>query len=380
MSASTLDERWRAVRRVLAVRLDNLGDVLMTTPALAAIRHSAPGAQLTLLTSSAGARVAACVPDIDEVITFDAPWVRHDKSDDADIGRAELELIDAIRGRFDAAVIFTVCTQSALPAALLCRLAGIPLRLAHSRENPYGLLSHWARETDTLGDDMRHEVQRQLALVGSVGYQIADDRLRLRITPQQHRHARALLREVGVPATRPYFVVHAGASAASRRWPAARFGCAADAIAADSGCLPVFTGEAGEQPLIDEARRCMSQPSITLAGRADVATLAALIGDAHLLLSNNTGPAHIAAAVGTPVTVLYALTNPQHTPWRVAARVLSHDVPCRNCLKSVCPQGHHDCLMKVQPDDVVRAATALMRTDPPSASRPTQLLAQGITA
>jgi lipopolysaccharide heptosyltransferase II len=378
-------ERWRRVQRVLAVRLDNLGDVLMTTPALAAIRHSVPGAQLTLLTSSIGATLAPCLTDIDDVIAFDAPWVKHAGAVDSEIGRAEAQLIDTLRAqRFDAALIFTVCTQSALPAALLCRQAGIPLRVAHSRENPYGLLTHWVRETDELGHGMsrraapeantealkregssiRHEVQRQLALAASVGYTVDDVRLRLRITAQQRRVARTLLHEAGVPAQRRYFVVHPGASAPSRRYPAARFGSAADAIAARSGCLPIFTGDASEQPLIDEARRCMSQPSITLAGRVGVPELAALIGEARLLLANNTGPAHIAAAVGTPVTVLYALTNPQHTPWQVAARVLNHDVPCRDCLKSVCPRGHHDCLMKVQPDDVVHAALSLLRPRP----------------
>jgi lipopolysaccharide heptosyltransferase II len=358
------DPRWRRARRVLAVRLDNLGDVLMTTPALAAIRHSAPDVRLTLLTSPVGAALAACVREVDEVLAFDAPWVKHAGADDADVGRAEQQLIDTLRGRFDAAVIFTVCTQSALPAALLCRMAGIPLRLAHSRENPYGLLSHWVRETDEVRDGMRHEVQRQLALVQAVGFTVDDDRLRLHLSAAQRQHARTLLCNAGVPSTRPYFVVHPGASAASRRYPAARFGSAADAIAARSGCLPVFTGDATEQPLIDEARRCMSQPSISLGGRLGLVELAALIADARLLLSNNTGPAHIAAALGTPVTVLYALTNPQHTPWRVPSQVLSHDVPCRHCLKSECPQGHHDCLMKVQPDDVVHAATLLLHPRP----------------
>jgi lipopolysaccharide heptosyltransferase II len=355
-------ERWRRAQRVLAVRLDNLGDVLMTTPALAAIRRSTRGAHITLLTSSTGATLAPCLPDVDHAIAFDAPWVKPAGAAADEIGGAEVQLIDDLRAqRFDAALIFTVCTQSALPAALLCRLAGIPLRVAHSRENPYGLLSDWVRESDALGAGMRHEVQRQLALAASVGYTVDDDRLRLRVTSQQRHHARTLLHEAGVPAQRPYFIVHPGASAPSRRYPAARFGSAADAIAARSGCLPIFTGEASEQPLIDEARRCMSQPSITLAGRVRVPELAALIGDARLLLANNTGPAHVAAAVGTPVTVLYALTNPQHTPWRVAARVLNHDVPCRDCLKSVCPHGHHDCLMKVEPDDVVHAALALLR-------------------
>ena len=385
--AAPESEPWRRAQRLLAVRLDNLGGVLMTTPALAAVRQSVRGAQLTLLTSSAGAAVAGCVPEVDDVIVFDAPWVQHADAEPDDTGQAEQRLVDTLRERrFDAAVIFTACTQSALPAAHLCRLAGIPLRLAHSRENAYGLLSHWVRETDELRAGMRHEVRRQLALVAAVGYAVDDDRLRLRITPQQRQHARAVLRDAGVPPARAYFVVHPGAGAASRRYPAARFGSAADGIAASSGCLPIFTGDASEQPLIDEARRCMSQPSVTLAGRLAVPELAALIGDARLLLSNNTGPAHIAAALGTPVTVLYALTQPQHTPWRVAARVLNHDVPCRHCFKSVCPQGHHDCLKKVQADDVVRAATALLRPRPHDAAvtrtdaPPLQFETEGSTA
>jgi ADP-heptose:LPS heptosyltransferase len=78
-----------------------------------------------------------------------------------------------------------------------------------------------------------------------------------------------------------------------------------------------------------------------------------------VLICNNSGPAHIAAALDTPVVVLYALTNPQHTPWQVASRVLNHDVPCRNCLRSVCPQGHHACLLRVEPEAVAHAALEL---------------------
>jgi ADP-heptose:LPS heptosyltransferase len=78
------------------------------------------------------------------------------------------------------------------------------------------------------------------------------------------------------------------------------------------------------------------------------------------LVANNTGPVHIAAAVGTPVVDLYALTNPQHTPWAVPSRVLNHTVPCGPCYKSVCPEGHHDCLRLVAPRDVVRATLELL--------------------
>jgi ADP-heptose:LPS heptosyltransferase len=81
---------------------------------------------------------------------------------------------------------------------------------------------------------------------------------------------------------------------------------------------------------------------------------------APLLLCNNSGPVHVAAAVGTPVVDLYALTNPQHTPWAVPHRVLFHDVPCKYCYKSFCPEGHHDCLRLVPPATVVEAALSLL--------------------
>ncbi len=93
----------------------------------------------------------------------------------------------------------------------------------------------------------------------------------------------------------------------------------------------------------------------------NLAELAALLRRAPLLISNNTGPVHVASAVGTPVVDLYALTNPQHTPWGVPCRVLSHDVSCRNCYKSICPEGHNDCLRKIPPGDVVQAALDLLR-------------------
>jgi ADP-heptose:LPS heptosyltransferase len=88
--------------------------------------------------------------------------------------------------------------------------------------------------------------------------------------------------------------------------------------------------------------------------------LAALLATAPLLVSNNTGPVHVSAAVGTPVVDQYALTNPQHTPWAVPHRVLFHDVPCKYCYKSVCPEGHHDCLRRVTPESIVAAVRELL--------------------
>jgi ADP-heptose:LPS heptosyltransferase len=122
--------------------------------------------------------------------------------------------------------------------------------------------------------------------------------------------------------------------------------------------------------MITEAQQAMQEPSVSLAGRLSVEELAAVIAKAPLVISNNTSAVHLASAAGTPVVDLYALTNPQHTPWRVPNRVLFEDVPCRFCYKSVCPEGHHRCLQGVSPDAVVQAALELLNdtraTDPDS--------------
>lgn len=350
---------WHDAANILLVRLDNLGDVLMSTPAISAVRQRCAG-RLTLLTSRIGAAVAEHVPALDDVIVYDAPWVKAGEAG----GQSDRQLIGKLaRRRFDAAIIFTVCTQSALPAALMCRLAGIPLRLAHSRENPYALLSHWLPDTEVCADGMRHEVMRQLDLVRAVGFEPADDTLVFRCFEKDADGARRKLLEAGGDPERPCVVVHTGSTAASRRYPAERFGLAAATIARASGAQIVFTGGRDETDQVAQAQAAMGLPSISLAGALSIGELGALIADAALTVCNNSGPAHLAAAAGTPVVVLYALTNPQHTPWKVACRVLNHSVPCRNCLKSVCPQGHHRCLLGVEPAMVADAALDLLRQD-----------------
>jgi len=351
------------------VRLDNLGDVLMSTPAFAAVRETLPWAHLTLLAAPGTESLRPHLDMVNEIVGFNAPWVKAGASVlDAEPphmrGEAERHLVRRLgRGHFDAAIIFTVCTQSALPAALICRMAGIPLVLAHVRERAYGLLSDEVPDADVVGEGMRHEVKRQLDLVAHVGLRTQDDRLRFRVLPKDAKAMEQALQQAGLRPGQPYVLVHPGASAASRRYAPEAFGAAADLLlddAAAGNTAIVFCAGASEQPLIEAARGVMRGRSFVLPRPPSLGELAALVAGARVLMANNSGPVHLAAAVGTPVVDLYALTNPQHTPWRVAARVLNHDVPCRNCQKSVCVQGHHDCLRLVAPGEVARAAKALM--------------------
>jgi lipopolysaccharide heptosyltransferase II len=349
---------WGAARRILCIRLDSIGDVLMTTPAIRAVRESGDDHTVTLLTSSSGATIAPLIPCIDHVITYDAPWLktptRRETSD------ADHAMIRKLRAAcFDAAIIFTVFSQSALPAALMSLLADIPLRLAHIRENPYNLLTTWVRDTEP-ESGIRHEVERQLSLVAQVGYQPSDTHLTLRVPCSAQRYAQALLSSVRIGAAAPWIVLHPGATAPSRRYPAAQFAAAVLPLVVREGYHVLVTGSAEEAALVRELCHRIGPNAIDLAGQLDITQLSALISAAPLLITNNTGPAHIAAAVGTPTVDIYALTNPQHTPWQVPARVLSHDVPCRNCFKSVCPLVHNNCIRGIPPSDVTRAALELL--------------------
>lgn len=349
---------WERARNILCVRLDSLGDVLMTTPAIRALRESGSRRQITLLASPAGERVARLVPEIDRVIAYDAPWIK--MTAPRQNSQPDYAMVDLLRrSHFDAAVIFTVYSQNPLPAAMLCYLADIPLRLAHCHENPYQLLSDWIKDSEP-AEGIRHEVQRQLDLVAQVGSRTADERLSIQVVPAARRRVSALLGEQGIDADRPWMVLHTGATAASRRYPPGHFARAARKLVLEHGISAVFTGTWSERELVEGIRQEMAAPSTSLVGELDVAELAALLALAPLVITNNSGPAHVAAAVGTPVVDLYALTNPQHTPWQVPARVLYEDVPCKWCYRSVCPEGHHNCLRLVEPERVVAAALDLL--------------------
>jgi len=164
-----------------------------------------------------------------------------------------------------------------------------------------------------------------------------------------------------VDETQPWIVLHPGATASSRRYPAESFATVAQELSAGYGFQIVFTGTRSEIELVETIRMRMQADSFSLAGTLNIQELSALIAIAPLLITNNTGPVHIAAALNTPVVDLYALTNPQHAPWQVSHRVLYQDVPCKFCYKSICPMGHHNCLQLVRPETVVEASLELLR-------------------
>lgn len=356
-----LDEQWRDVRRILAVRLDNLGDVLVTTPAMRAIKASLPNARLTLLASPVGAQVGALDPDVDEVIVYSAPWMDPWRKLPQDSAR-EQAMIQTLRaGQFDGAIIFSSYHQSPLPAAYLCYLADISLRAAASIDGPGSLLTTRHKHPER----MMHEVERGLDLVGALGMSAPSMELRLR-APQAAREAvSARLSNLGIDRERPLVVVHPGCSMPARAYPWEMYAQVAGRLVQRLGATVALTGASDERELVERVYAATPNDARDrihrLAGALSFPELCALIEAADVTVTNNTGPMHVAAAAKTPVVALFALTNPpeQWGPWQVASRVLNHDVACRICYSRICPYGH-ECLRLISPEMVADATEELL--------------------
>lgn len=356
------DNPWYLARRVLAIRLDNLGDVLVTTPALHAIKESLPAAELTLLAGPVGAQVARLNPDLDDVIVYQAPWMDpwHKLPQDS---QREQEMIATIRERrFDGAIIFTSFHQSPLPAAYLCYLADIPLRAAASIDGPGSLLTTRHKHPERV----MHEVERGLDLAGAIGFTTSNRALVLQVPVEARKQIDTILARQGVNRQRPVVVVHPGCSMPARTYPWEMYVEVIDLLVAQTGATVLLTGAEDERELVGRIvcnlREDSRQAIHTFVGTLPFAELCALIEAADLAITNNTGPMHISAAVKTPVVALFALTNPpeQWGPWQVPHRLLNVDVPCRICYSRVCPY-KHECLRLVTPDMVVEAATDLLQ-------------------
>ena len=345
------------LRRVLLVRLDNMGDVLLTTPAFRAVREALPDACLTLMAGPAGCAVGRLNPDIDETILYRAPNEDVYFELTQDPGR-ELEAMENLkRGGFDAAIIFTSYKQSALPAAYLCYLAGIPLRAAGSFEGPGSLLTHRHRYAETVPP--RHESLRGLELTGALGFPAVEPEMVLEPRPKDEEEAAEILGRLGAE---HFLLVHPGSSASSRTYPAERYARVVEELSLKAGLPVLVTGGPGEEDL---ARLVAGSVGVPIGGETGLGAFAALVGRAEAVVTNNTGATHVASALKTPVVTVFAGTNPpeQWGPWRTPNRLLTHPVPCAPCYKRVCPIGH-ECLTGIAPETVAGAALELIGEAP----------------
>lgn len=329
---------------VLIARMDNAGDVLLAGPAVRAV--AAHAERVVLLVGPRGRTAADLLPGVDTVLEWCAPWI--DPEPVPVTQRHVDQLRQSIRRlRIDTALILTSFHQSPLPLALLLRLEGVEWIGAISENYPGSLL------------DLRHhipgdppETERALSLVRSAGFPLPagdDGRLAVR---------RPLPDVSGLVGEPGYVVLHPGASVPARQWPAGHCAAAVRALH-EAGYRVVVTGAAEEREL---TARVAGDIATDLGGRTDLAELAAVLDGAAVVTAPNTGPAHLAAAVGTPVVSLFAPVVPaaRWAPYGVPTVLLGDQTaPCQDSRARHCPVPGHPCLSEVTPEDVVAAVHKL---------------------
>lgn len=355
MGAAVLHDDWGSARNILAIRLDNIGDIIMLGPALRALRSAMPEARITLMSSRSGAQAAPLLPWIDEVVVHRATWQQLEREEAPD-PQVHYLLAEALSERgFDAAFVFTSFAQSPYPAAHIAYLAGIPIRVGQSKEWGGQILTHLVRPLP----DEAHQVDRDAHLVESVGIPVTDRTLEVAIPAPARREASRLLEQRG--ASRDgYIVVSPGASCPARGWPLPRFASAARMLAEDSGLGVVVVGSAREADQASQLAERLGEPAISVAGMTSIASLAAIIEGASLLLCNDSGPMHLAEAVGTPMVVLFSGTElrSQFAPRTTPAVVLGKMTPCTPCHQFSCDR-HLACL-DVGAEEVAAAGMAVL--------------------
>lgn len=341
---------------VLVARLDNVGDVLLAGPAVRALGSRAT--RVSFLAGPRGADAAALLPGVDDVFCYDAPWVA-DPAPPVDAEGFVALVRELARRRIDAAVIFTSFHQSALPLALTLRLAGIGPVAALSTDYPGSLLD--VRIPEPAAE--LHEAERALYVAAGCGAHLPegdDGRLRIRDSGPL---------PLGLPDH--YVVVHPGASQRARTAAPERFARIVEHLAR-AGHAVVITGGAEEKALAEEVGEA-SPGAVVLAGQCSLSGLAAVLAGADVVVVGNTGPAHLAAAVGTPVVSLFAPTVPA-TRWRPygVPHVLLGDqeIACARCRARRCPLGDDQpCLRGVDGRRVVSGIEQLMGLARERASR-----------
>ena len=342
------------IRRILVRAVNWLGDAVLMLPALEALDRRFPQAEISLLAKPWVSGLFAGHPAVDRVLEYRT----------GDVHRGVMgrwRLANTLReGGFDLAVLF----PNSLDSAVIPWLARIPRRAGYPTEGRRWFLTHPVPGVSTMPG--RHQVERYLDIVRVLGGNGAPS-LRLRVTPEAREAAGGLLTDRGVGSGDLCVALNPGAVyGGAKRWPVKRFAAVADGLVERCGARILLIGSVQECSILDEVGARMRRPAINLGGRTSLQALVGLLERARLLLTNDTGSMHVAAAVGTPVLAVFGPTDPQATgPLASHSRVVREPVPCCPCLLRECPIDHR-CMTRVTVDHVLREALALLDTPSPS--------------
>jgi len=333
-----------------------VGDAVMTIPALRELRRLFPQAHITLATRSWAKDLFAGAEFIDELLVHEGSGLRS----------VVQQVREWRRRSFDLAVLF----PNSLETALVASLARVPLRIGYATDGRQALLTH------PLGlpewHSSKHEVFYYLQIIAELEWRLKHEQTFLNTQPDASLEISSGRKAAARDFLRSHGVEHIGdcsmlialcpgsINSRAKRWPAERYAALADRLIEDLQAEVILIGSSAEAEVTGDVRRQMRNQPVVLTGQTDLAELVAVLSQVDLLITNDTGPAHIASALGRPTLVIFGPTNPLTTrPFSPYGEIVRQPPDCAPCMLRDCPIDHR-CMTAISPDDVYQRARALL--------------------
>ncbi|HEX9158053.1 MAG TPA: lipopolysaccharide heptosyltransferase II [Syntrophales bacterium] len=339
------------ISKVLIRGTNWIGDVVMTFPAIGSVRETLPTAWITVLVKPWVADLVRMHPAVDEVMVYERPG-RHDGFGGL------LALARELRGkRFDAAILL----QNAIEAAVIARLARIPVRAGYSTDARGLLLTHPVKRTPE--SKTVHQSLYYLEMLKALGFRSSGTMVKIQPTEQQKLSADRLLGQFGIAGRRPIVGMAPGAAyGPAKRWFPERFAAVADRLAGRFTCPVVLFGSSGDRANTEAVQSASKNTFIDIAGKTNLGDAIALIARCDLFVTNDSGLMHVAGALGVPTVAIFGSTNPQTTyPLGERTLIVRRPVDCSPCLKKECPTDFR-CMDLVTVDEVYDESIRLLAT------------------
>jgi lipopolysaccharide heptosyltransferase II len=319
-------------KRILVLRMDLIGDLVLSLPVVRSLKRAYPDAEIDLLALPSSSKVVMNDPDLAEVIAYDPNIWRRPK---ALFKRQHWHEAWTLRSRLQARHYDLAVSVFGPWAAILAVLSGAKRRVGFRRESYPGFMTDGVSGAHWQPGDHLHEVDYCLQLAQAAGAIITpDDRIpQLHVDPQACEEIDDILLQEGIQLDRPMIACHVSSNnGQSKRWPVPYWVKLIDWLISDNSMTVVLTGATNDLPLIETILQRTHEQPVNLAGKTSLAQLAALLQHAHLLITGDSGPMHIAAAVGTPLIAIHGPTDPAKSgPVSPHATVLRSDIWCSPC-------------------------------------------------
>ncbi len=336
-----------------------VGDAVMTIPALRELRRIFPDSRITLHTRSWAEGIFRDADFVDEILTFE----REKSSIKTIIKQAEIWR----EKTFDLAVLFPNSFESALTA----KLGRVSARFGYAKEGRSFLLTD-AAETPKWKNE-KHEIYYYLNLIAEIENKYFgtktvlenEPRFELDVSEERKANARQILTKNGVDLSKKIVAFVAGSTnSRAKRWQTGSFAVLNDKIQNELNANVILIGAKDEREVSQEVFEKSLIKPIILTGKTNLAEATAILSVCDLLISNDTGPAHISAALGTKTLIIFGPTNPKTTqPWH--SEIIRKDVECSPCMLRDCPIDHR-CMTRISPQEVFKKAAGFLQSEPPA--------------